>query len=1273
MRTGAGIMRALVVVLIFMASAFPAHSSALPEWAVPVQAEGRSSDERRTPRPLEPALPILSGKPASQGATPESGVPAIAVPVPAVARYDAQKDGRPISLAGVARPWREAAIAAEQAYLSIRQRKKPSSILPAAATCTVTTTADSGAGSLRQCLASATSGHTIVFNPSVFPPAAPANITLASALPRIITDSLTIDASNAGVILNGSPLTETVSGLIIDGASGVTIRGLQIVNFPLDGLALIGGASNNVIGGTAAEARNVIGGNGRVGIWIQDSGTTNNQVLGNYVGADASGWGAQGNGADGVLILLGASNNVIGGAASGAGNLIGGNADDGVQIEDPGTTDNRLEGNLIGVSVIGFLPLANGDNGVVILNGAQGNMVGGSASGAGNVISGNTYAGVQIQDQGTTDNKVQGNFIGTDTTGQFLPMGNEWGVLIFFGADNNTVGGTTNGARNVISGNNTTGVQFEGDGTTGNVALGNYVGTDATGMVALGNKWGVGIVDGAQNNVVGGTTAGARNVISGNEFGVQFEIASTMSNTVLGNYIGADVTGLAALGNLTGVVILGASNNTIGGEAAGARNLISGNYFVGVAMEEAGATSNKVLGNYIGTDATGAASLGTQQWGVVAASSATNNVIGGTTPAARNVMSGNTVAGISFQNPGTTGNLALGNYVGTDPMGMVAVGNEQAGILIAYGAQGNMVGGEANGARNLISGNSGAGIVIQSTGTTSNTVLGNFIGTNVTGSAPLSNTWGIVISFSAQNNIIGGTTPGARNVISGNGETGVQLQGDVQGVGTSGNSVLGNYIGTDPTGAAAVGNKVGVGVVVGAQNNMIGGVTPGARNVISGNANLGIGFQDDGTSGNQALGNYIGTDVSGTAPLGNLWGVGIFRGADGNLVGGTTNGAGNVISGSSGGTGVQIQDAGTTGNRVLGNYIGTNAAGTAALGNKWGVAVALGAQNNTVGSAAAGARNVISGNKYGIQFQDAGTTGNQVLGNYIGTDATGTFAIGNVLGVVIGVEADNNIVGGATSGAGNLISGNADSGVQIQDNGTSGNQVLGNSIGTNVTGTMPISNSWGVAIFVGADDNFIGGEATGAGNLISGNHFGVEINGNGTLRNRVQGNSIAENVEDGLVLGNGASLNTVGISNTIAGNGSSGVVMSGATTLRNTITRNAIYGNGGAPIDSPIPVPPFSICYVPVDADNVQATGTTCLNCRVEFFKNPTAVLAGTTFLEAVTANAGGNLPPTLLAIPEAARYASATVTDEQGTTSVFHDMSQCLAGDRLYLPLVLK
>ncbi len=266
-----------------------------------------------------------------------------------------------------------------------------------------------------------------------------------------------------------------------------------------------------------------------------------------------------------------------------------------------------------------------------------------------------SFVGVRLTSATAHSNSVFFNFIGTNGVSA---LANGIGIRVDAGADNNFIGFT-----NVISGNNGQGVLITGSGTDGNVVAGNMIGTNPAGTAALGNgNAGVEISAGAQNNVVGGATVAERNVISGNSSGgVVISGAGSTGNQVRGNYLGTNAAGTAALANGNGVIInLGATNNTIGGTAAGQANVISGNTFDGVRMLDSDTSANTVAGNLIGTNAAGTADLGNSVHGVSIFNGAHDNTVGGTVAAARNVISGNDVNGVSISAPGSTGNSVLG-------------------------------------------------------------------------------------------------------------------------------------------------------------------------------------------------------------------------------------------------------------------------------------------------------------------------------------------------------------------------------------------------------------------------------------------------------------------------------------------------------------------------------------------------------------------------------------------------------------------------------------
>ncbi|HEX9872014.1 MAG TPA: CSLREA domain-containing protein, partial [Candidatus Tectomicrobia bacterium] len=439
------------------------------------------------------------------------------------------------------------------------------------------------------------------------------------------------------------------------------------------------------------------------------------------------------------------------------------------------------------------------------------------------------------------NNVIEGNFIGTDVTGTLSPPVGTLDTMVrglfIVNAPDNLIGGTTPAARNLISGQTPISVvdgaiSIFGVGATGNRVEGNLIGTNASGAAALGDFGiGVRIEQGASNNTVGGTLAGARNVIAGHQsHGIEvgdFIDLGTEGNVVQGNFIGTDVTGTIALGNSQhGVSIVNSASNIIGGTAAGAGNVISGNGLDGVLISGGGATGNVVEGNFIGTDLSGTADLGNGFNGLHIIESPSNTV-GGTTAAARNVISGNSGEGVRIDGTGATGNVVQGNYIGTDVSGTADLGNTLSGVYIRR-APGNSVIG------NVVSGNDGfAGIALcgnpggfcgggdignQSSDAAGNVVQGNLIGTDATGSAALGNSERGVSIDGAPNALVGGTTPAERNVISANGQYGVYIFS----AGASGNQILGNYIGTDSSGLISLGNGIhGVVIVNGPNANVI--------------------------------------------------------------------------------------------------------------------------------------------------------------------------------------------------------------------------------------------------------------------------------------------------------------------------------------------------------------------------------------------------------------------------------------------------------------------
>jgi titin len=253
------------------------------------------------------------------------------------------------------------------------------------------------------------------------------------------------------------------------------------------------------------------------------------------------------------------------------------------------------------------------------------------------------------------------------------------------------------------------------------------------------------------------------------------------------------------------------------------------------------------------------------------------------------------------------GNEIQGNLIGTDVSGHSALGNTDSGVLLESSA--NIIGGTFAAARNVISGNNENGIYIYSSIASNNVIQGNFIGTDVSGTSALGNGGSGIGITEAPGNRIGGTVSGAGNLISANKDIGIYLQA----AGASGNVVQGNFIGTDVTGVTALGNglelpvvDIGGGIdIAGSPSNVIGGKDPGAGNLISGNKRDGIAIGDAGSTGNIIQGNFIGTQIDGVSPLANEW-----HGVELRISGGTGR---TVIGGTESGAGNRFAFAANTG------------------------------------------------------------------------------------------------------------------------------------------------------------------------------------------------------------------------------------------------------------------------------------------------------------------------------------------------------------------------
>ncbi len=518
--------------------------------------------------------------------------------------------------------------------------------------------------------------------------------------------------------------------------------------------------------------------------------------------------------------------------------------------------------------------------------------------------------------------------------------------------------------------------------------------------------------------------------------------------------VGTDHFGKVANPNLgSGIVFQNGHNLTV------SRSLVSGNTDNGIVA--LGDTVN-VMRSFIGTDRKGEYAVSNGLVGLE---------LGG--------VYGSTILSlISGNNPGVvisgSEHRLEASGVGVNRDASAAILNYPDGIYV--GGSDNLIGGQSPGARSYVGGNYSWGIHLADT-SSSNVVANVWAGLNLLGTGAVPN-GGAGIADRAQTNTIGMIPPveppplggTSQPVVFGN-ETVAKTSAPFQaGTVVSGNgadgilvyytsTIVNTFIGTDPTGTFAIPNtSCGVRLNTGV-NSVVGGTAEGAGNLISGNGGAGVcAYADNGF----IYGNKIGTNLAGTAAIPN--GSAGIDAHDGVTIG-SASGGGNLISGN---TGPGIRGNGSA-NFIRANYIGTNAAGTAALANGGsGIQLMSTSSSTTIGGTSAGARNVISGNGlHGIASSDPFSS---IVGNYVGTDATGTFAVPNGASGIWtdGISAQ---IGNGTPGGGNLISGNTHYGIVLAEpgveparpdalkKGQSANYfLLGNYIGTDATGTQPVPN-----------------------------------------------------------------------------------------------------------------------------------------------------------------------------------------------------------------------
>jgi hypothetical protein len=574
--------------------------------------------------------------------------------------------------------------------------------------------------------------------------------------------------------------------------------------------------------------------------------------------------------------------------------------------------------------------------------------------------------------------------------------------------------------------------------------------------------------------------------------------------------VGVNASGDAALPNGGAGVLVQASGP---GNAVLLANVISGNRGSGVVLSTPpGGGSPPVAflqGNFIGTGTSATRDVGNGGDGVtVAAGSATLT---------GNLVSGNDRDGVRSEPGGGVLRLEA-NKIGTNWAGNAALPNAGAGVRIL--GSGGSIGGPQLAQRNLISGNGGPGVYVGGGGAItpgSFSIQGNYIGTDAGGAIAIGNgAEGILVDGDPLSPVRdfavgGGESLGQGNLISGNAASGVRMVNATEA------RVYGNRIGTDfsgtrplPNGAsAAAAYRDGVTwqAPPAGGNLNLGGVEAGQGNLISANAGAGIAAYGGSVDAGY---NFIGTDVTGEIDLGN--------GGDGmHFAGAPARSYYSVISGN-GGDGIH-SDLGVL---LDGNKIGTNSAGTRALGNDGdGVDMSARAWTDVV-------RNVISANHgHGIRFGGATSQfGLYMQRNHVGVDVTGTVALGNGgSGVYITSRSFN--IGSEINGA-NVISANGGDGITVV-----GNQ------------------AYSLAYRAFISFNRIGTDAAG---------------GDAGLGNRGHGISVIDAGVTYIGSDHWLTVNPDNRANTIAYNGGDGVHVAG-TSRQVRVGFNRIFSNGGLEID----------------------------------------------------------------------------------------------------------
>jgi len=981
-----------------------------------------------------------------------------------------------------------------------------------------------------------------------------------------------------------------VRGIYINQANNVVIGGYQ--NF-----------QRNVISGNGQSGGSSI--NSNIYVYYSD----NCKIFGNFIGAQPEGnstFNISGSQTTPGIFLYQTNDCTIGDSFFGSRNVIGGNLSDGIKVQEASNT--KIDNNFIGLGIDGFSTIENNLNGIYVFNIFNPINIG---SVKGNVISGNINNGIFLNNLSNSTSFVENNIIGLGKDSTTIVSNNQAGInilsctgSIYIGSgnksniistnigdgvivsssdgvsiDNNIIGtnGTGNIAKpnsisgvhfsnttncqikyNLISGNTGDGILLDGNGS-GTQVFGNLIGTDGSGQNAIPNGEDGIEIEGSHESFIGAGFPLNNNVISGNtKSGIHVNGNSTV--LIAGNNIGLSKDQNSVISNQeNGINLVSADNVTIGHTNPNNYNTISGNTLNGIMLDSSDNTS--IFNCIIGTDSSQTLNAGNGVNGIYVYRSNNHN-IGVDVP---NVIVNHTTNnGILLETVinDTIQNNSIGvsnNNGSTLPNGV--------GINIINNSNNNQIGGFFATQKNKIGGNT-SGIKLDGSTVNNNDIVGNSIGlTDSLGyivSKP--NNKGIEIINGADNNNIGEVNlVTKKNVVSGN-QTGIYLN-NVKGI-----NIYRNYIGSDTNNVGSIQNYYGIhidncndaiGNNIGQTNNLTDGP------IISGNY---IGILIDNNSQNQYIKNCrIGVKVTGLQELPNTYGILIQNNSAGNYIGGNSINESNLISGNDS-TGITINNCNN--NFILGNYIGTNITALDSLPNLIGIYI-NGSDGNNIGSNISGDENVISSNTLAGLLLDNNSNNTTIVNNFFGTNSTGDGVYtgsGNFYGVYIkDFTTGNNTIGGDRSiGEGNTFSNTNIVSIAIE-NTSSAQYIKGNKIGISFDGSQTITNTFvggTFGIYLKNSSNVtIGGTSTGAENSIANIDAGIMIT-NSSNTNTISHNFIGNDTTGtnmltvslqgiGVRIDTSAHDNIIGPANVISGN-DVGVRILNSGTSNNKITNNFI-------------------------------------------------------------------------------------------------------------------